>query len=431
MNLQELRQKLAALCDKQQGIVSAAMTEARGITDEEKTQFDALQIQIDGMDNIIKLAEKMEARDEALKKPIDGGNGPNVEIKDRAAEKPWKSHGEFLQAVHAAGQPGAMADVRLRYMDAASGASVGVPSDGGFLVQKQWETALLSLTHEVGQLASKCRNIPIGDGADGLRMNAVDETSRVNGGRWGGIVVYRRAEADAATASKPKFRQISIDLEDVVGLCYATDRLLRDATALEAVITQGFAEEFAFKLDEEIFEGDGAGKCLGFTNTPALVSVSKEVGQAAKSIVTKNLSKMWARFWPRSRANGIWFINADIEPQLDELAIIAGTGALEPRFVTYGPEGTLRIKGRPVVAIEHCKTLGTVGDIVLADLSQYLLIDKGAVQSASSIHVRFLYGENTFRFTYSVNGQPIWNSPMTPKNGTDTLSPFVALATRG
>ena len=84
-----------------------------------------------------------------------------------------------------------------------------------------------------------------------------------------------------------------------------------------------------------------------------------------------------------------------------------------------------RIKGRPVVPVEYCKTLGTVGDIILADMSQYAFIDKGGIQSASSIHVQFVAGETAFRFVYRCNGMPEWSSALTPLNGSsNTLSPF-------
>ncbi|MFA7462326.1 MAG: phage major capsid protein, partial [Anaerovoracaceae bacterium] len=144
----------------------------------------------------------------------------------------------------------------------------------------------------------------------------------------------------------------------------------------------------------------------------------------------ENLSKMWARLPARSRRNAIWLINQEVEPQLDTMSIVAGTAALEPRFVTYGPDGVLRIKARPVIAIEQADQLGAVGDIMLVDLNQYLLIDKGPMQSAASIHVRFIEDETTFRFVYRVNGQPIWNQPLTPYKGANTQSPFVALAAR-
>ena len=84
--------------------------------------------------------------------------------------------------------------------------------------------------------------------------------------------------------------------------------------------------------------------------------------------------------------------------------------------------------GRPVIETEYNPYLGTVGDILLASPSQYALITKGGVQSASSIHVNFVSDETAFRFVYRVDGQPIWASDVDAFDGTHTFSPFVALA---
>jgi HK97 family phage major capsid protein len=86
--------------------------------------------------------------------------------------------------------------------------------------------------------------------------------------------------------------------------------------------------------------------------------------------------------------------------------------------------------GRPVIPVEYCNTLGTAGDIVLCDLSQYLTVDKGAMETASSIHVRFIYDEMTFRFVMRFAGQSAWNAPLTPFKGTNTQSPFITLQSR-
>jgi hypothetical protein len=46
------------------------------------------------------------------------------------------------------------------------------------------------------------------------------------------------------------------------------------------------------------------------------------------------------------------------------------------------------------------------------------------------MHVAFLTDEMTFRITYRVDGEPIWNAPLTPYKGANTLSPFVTLQSR-
>jgi len=73
--------------------------------------------------------------------------------------------------------------------------------------------------------------------------------------------------------------------------------------------------------------------------------------------------------------------------------------------------------------------MGTVGDIVLASLSNYQAIQKGGIEAASSIHVQLLTDETVFRFVYRVDGAPTWGAALTPFKGSNTQSPFVALAT--
>ena len=161
-----------------------------------------------------------------------------------------------------------------------------------------------------------------------------------------------------------------------------------------------------------------------------MISVTKETGQTATTIVLENLYKMWARFPARNRGKAAWFINQDVEPQLDTIALAAGTSALEPRMVTYNNEGIMRIKGRPVTATEFNPTLGQVGDILLADMSEYLFWEKGGVQAASSIHVQFVTDETVFRFIYRCDGQTALASALSPYKGTNTQSPFIVTAIR-
>jgi len=187
-------------------------------------------------------------------------------------------------------------------------------------------------------------------------------------------------------------------------------------------------------IDDAIINGTGAGQPLGVLNSGCLVTVSKEAGQPAATILAENVIKMWARMWSKSRKNAVWFINQDIEPQLYTMSLAVGTGGIP----VYMPAGGLadapygRLMGRPVIPIEQCQTLGTLGDVILADLSQYMLADKGGIQAASSIHVRFVYDETTFRFVYRVDGQPVRASAITPYKGGagNSLSSFVVMETR-
>lgn len=427
MNMKKILEMKAKREDarlKAMAVLNKAEAEDRFLSEEEQKDIDKYEEEIRAWDESIGRAEKLlaiEPEDRSTEKP---------EVKPTPSkdnEKRFASFGEQLMAAYRAATPGGKVDERLTTR-AASGLNESTPSDGGFLVQQDFVTELLKKTYETGILASKVKKIPISTNANGMKINAIDEDSRANGSRWGGVQTYWEGEADEITASKPKFRQMELSLKKLTGLCYATDELLQDAAALEAVIRQAFAEEFGFKIDDAILSGSGEGEPLGILNSGAIVTVAKEASQT-DIITVENLIKMWNRLWSRSRANAVWYINQELEPYLYTLKIGDKPVYIPAGGLSEKPYGTLF--GRPVVPIEQCSAAGEVGDIILADIGQYLLIDKGGVKSASSIHVRFLYDENVFRFIYRVDGKPIWTKPLTPYKGSATVSPFVTLAKRG
>ena len=432
--ISQYREDITRLMKKVGDIDTKATTENRELTEAELSLKNEL---LDGVDELRKIVKTQE-RDERTRAELEApANAPlskprpqGARVEDREDKEKFRSLGQQLSAVIQAARPGGHADPRL-FRAAGSGLSESVPSDGGFLVQQDFATELLQDTFATGILASRCRRIPISGNANSLKINGIDETSRAST-RYGGIVGYWEDEADLKTKSKPKFRKIELNLKKLIGLCYATDELLQDAAALEGVIRQGFISEFGFLLDDAIVNGTGAAQPLGILNAGCLVSVAKETGQKATTIVAENIIKMYSRMFASSLGNAVWLVNQNTLPQLYMMSVSVGTGGA-PIFV---PQNSMsnspynQLLGRPIIPIEQAATLGTVGDIIFADLGGYLLAEKGGIQSDMSIHVRFLYDESVFRFVMRVDGQPVRAAALTPYKGTDTLSHFVALATR-
>lgn len=402
-----------------------------------ETTLPNLESQVKGvpMDEIEVKTIAEQAAQEAVKAYVASlptTNAGGVQVVKDEADQPFASLGEQLKAVmQFYTSNGMQSDRRLTGLKAL-GANEGVPSEGGFLVQTDFVAGLLKPMHDAGPFSSRVRRIPVSAGANGLTMNAVNETSRATGSRWGGVQGYRLAEAGTKLASKPAFRRMELRLKKYIVAAYATDELLQDQNALESVLRQAAGEEFDFMVNDDIMNGLGVAGPLGFMASHALVTVAKEAGQAADSIVPENIQKMFSRLHPRHRANAAWFINVDCEPQLNGMNLNMGVSAMPaympPGGLSSAPYATLL--GRPVIPTEFNATIGDLGDIVLADLSEYIMIEKGGVQSASSIHVQFMTDETTFRFVYRCDGQPAWNAPVTPYKGSNALSPFVTLAER-
>lgn len=433
--------------------------------------FETKKKEIEDLDKKIARAEDARSLSASLAQPVDNDDRHvesqplTLEVSsNRSERRSWNEHdylwharsqlpefrfnpqqhfrnlGELLVAVAAAANSRGMhVDGRLqrapsdgRITRGPSGAAEMDPSGGGFLVQTDFASAIFARAYDMGEILGAVQKIGISGNSNGIKIPGIDETSRTTGSRWGGVQSYWVAEAGTATPTKPKFRIIELDLKKLLANWYVTDELLQDAAVMNTIANQAFAEEIMFMTEDAIFRGSGAGQPLGFLNAPCTVSVAKESGQSAGTIVYDNIVKMWSRMWGRSRPNSAWYINQDVEPQLFTMSQVIGTAGvpvyLPANGISGSPYGTLF--GRPVVPVEYADTLGAVGDITLADFSQYVIADKNGVQAASSMHVAFLTDEMVFRITYRVDGEPLWHAPLTPFKGSATKSPFITLAAR-
>ena len=353
-----------------------------------------------------------------------------LDFKPRA-DNHYRSFGEQLQAVFSHySSKGSTTDPRL--VRAPTGAGEVDPTGGGFLVQVDFAAAIFMLAHDLGEVLSRVNKMPISPNANGIKIPGIDETSRATGSRWGGVSSTWVGEGTSVTPSKPKFRIVEFDLKKLMSVMYMSDELLQDSAALTSLASQAFSEEIMFMTEDAIFEGSGAGMPMGILKSPALITVPKTGGQAAGSVSKENVDQMWSRLWARSMKNAVWLINQDVIPQIQALNQTIGTSGqivyLPPGGLSGTPYSTLY--GREVIFTEYNPTVGAVGDILLADLSQYMLVDKNAIQAATSMHVAFLTDESVFRITYRVDGKPMWTQPLTPFKGSNTKSPFVAVVAR-
>jgi HK97 family phage major capsid protein len=306
----------------------------------------------------------------------------------------------------------------------ASGASEGVPADGGYLLEPTLVSEVMKPMHEEGPFTRSARRLPVSANSNYGWLNGVDETSRVTGSRWGGIQGYRLNEGGTKTASKPKFRRINWELKKYAAVVYGTDELLADAAMFSEVVNTGCREELVFMANDDVLNGSGVGGPQGILQSGALVGVTRT---DANKVQHADIVAMWQRMSPRSKANAAWYINSEVHPQLDALYFPGSTTSVLSPYVSYGQDGVMRIYGRPVIETEFNPALGTQGDILLADMREYLFWEKTNIEAATSIHVQFLTDETTFRFVYRCDGQTSMSSPITPYKGTLTQSGFISL----
>lgn len=356
----------------------------------------------------------------------------------------FKGMGDFALAVYARSVHG-FSDERLdRIGQYQAALDHNTPQTGGILLPPAHNTSIYN--HMMGartNLMALCDRYPLTANLS-IELTANAETSRVAGSRWGGVQSYWVEDGTAMTESQPKVRLLELRPRQLATMVKVTNTLLQNAAALEAFLDQAAADDQIQTINNAIMRGDGVGKPKGFLNSGSLVTVLKEGSQAAATILQGNVLKMWSRCLDEEMA--VWLVNRDAVPQVNAIAASGASGtipvmlATQDGFPTMAVPGPMMLQGRPMRRVEQCSTLGTIGDIILANMSGYALAYRArsegtvdgepAIEKAMSMHLEFDKNRTAFRYIIAVDGQTWLQSAITPEQGSNTLSHFIVTETR-
>lgn len=452
------RDRQAELNNASQAILARAEAESRDLTEAEVREVEGLSNEFESIENQIAVRERFSAQRATLDAPRgrqtavapteadienNAGDpappaprpGANARVYPTARATPggrngFRSLGEFANSVRHASVGSRDADPRLKNAAASTYGSEGTGADGGFAVPPDFATEISMKVFSEDSLIGRCDDMPTQTNSKTLPVDMTTPWDSASG-----IQAYWDGEAKAMTQSKPQLEEETFKAHKLHCLVPMTEELLEDAPAMGSYLYKKAPEKMDYAISDKIVRGTGAGMPLGFMNSPCFVSVAAEGGQAANSIVTSNVSKMWSRMPVQSRTSAIWLINPDAEPQLDQLTVGQYPVYLGPGGIADSPYG--RMKGRPVIPHQVCATLGSLGDIMLVDLKQYLALkkigggrDANGFKAETSIHLWFDQDLVAFKFTFRLGGQPWWSKATSPANGSNAQSPFIGLAAR-
>ncbi len=472
---QEANAALTAARDK-------AKAEGRALSAEETKAQDDFDVRLKAQDDEIAIEERLLERERRYGSaapardpnapPIPGsGPQPRVDVEDpnfvKDPRKGFASSREFLAAALAESghrDRESIEDERLRYLAQAPSredrkvagedlsfllpiaftprhlATVGsdeageyADTYGGFSVVAQRLAPRPLLGFEGDPTAGRTEMLPMT--APSVEIEAATDknhTSSVSAG----LTVTRKPETVAADPSRMAREMITLKAAGLYGLSYVSEILLADSPAtFVARLDNGFRNQFAAYMLNEKLRGTGGDQYLGVLTAlesaglGPTVTIAKESGQAADTIVADNVIKMRAQCW--GYGNAVWLANHDTYPQNAKLAVPIGVGGstliYQQSIAEDRPDMLL---GRPIFYTEYASTLGDLGDIGLYNFSQLLEGLYQPLQSAESVHVRFVNHERAFKFWLRNCGAPAWRVPLTPAKSASKLSPFVVLAAR-
>lgn len=304
---------------------------------------------------------------------------------------------------------------------------------GDFLIPVEYAAGILDFASQSNPFMQMASKYPLKGNSFSLKY--YKSKNRTSANFYGGVVSYWVEEGNAPTASDMQFGKIDFRLHDLAMLIAATNDMIEDAPeAVSGIINKAFGARLGYDLENSFLNGNGAGQPLGILNSGAKINQAKKTSQAAATIVSENLISMRNRLPNESKKNAVWIYASDAAVAIQNCKIGEST------FPAFIPAGALSanqtldtVLGRPAYESEHLSSaLGTSGDIILVDPTQYGVAYKGTFTPSveSSAHLYFDSNKTAFRLVFRVDGQPLWDTYITPAQGSVTKSPIVTLETR-
>ena len=354
---------------------------------------------------------------------------------------PFKSYGEYLTCIWKASKynewdprlkaaqiriPGELVpafDMKNGWMDESKAMTEAVGADGGFGVFPEYRSDMFQLTEFTRYVRGRALVIPMR--ARQIIFPALDQTGSTAGiaNMYGGVVPTWTEEATSKTETQPSLRQLELIAHKLALYSEASDELLADsAIGLVALLTKLFGSAIANEEEWTFINGTGAGQPLGI-NHVSCNATYRQTRAAANAISIVDVFNMLSHFMGQTP---IWLAHQSTMPQILQLNGPAGNAS----YVWIGngrDQMPTTLMGYPIFFIENTVTLGSEGDLILADWSKYVIGDRQATTIETSKHFKFQSDLTAWRAIHRVAGRPWLSTTFTLRDGTTEVSPFVIL----
>jgi len=238
-------------------------------------------------------------------------------------------------------------------------------------------------------------------------------------------------EGGTINVETAKIRQVLLKANKLALIVAISRELLEDGDAVGVAreFESAMAAALAARIDAAVFStGQGSGSPLSILNSPALVEAPEQGGQSG-GLVYENLLSVLERLTPESATRYVWFASPTTIPALFRLSYVVGTAGVAPTGVFSSENGRYTLFGRPLFLSAKLPTLGTRGDIVAVDPSQYIVGVRAGIMVQRSEHALFGTDQTAIKATVRFDGRPAWPSSRTDSDGV-VRSPFVTVETR-
>ena len=364
-----------------------------------------------------KLTEKELA--EIIKKQVTDAIKPYLKVERPKGEtgskdEPiFKTFGDFMQSV--------IRHDKLLAEYCEKTLSMDSDPAGGYLVPEKWLPGILKVASEDGIVRSRATVIPAGSPPDAeLNIPVLNQAGAASHDMFSGVWMTWTNEGGAKADKEPEFDSIKLAPEEYSASTILTDKIIRNAPALEAFVKAIYSRAQVAFEDQHFLTGTGVNQPLGIINSPAYIQAART---GAGAIVFADIMLIMAQIIPGGKYE--WVISRSAYAQIVNLVDAAGNTIFIGGDITKSVPD--RLLGYPIKWTFRVPALGAVGDISIMDMSYYLIKDGFGPAFDTSKHVYFVSNKTVLKMFANVDGQPWLNGTITAEDAATEISPFVGL----
>lgn len=385
----ELRQKRAALVERQRELVNNADEEKRDLSTEEVQEYDKLNADFDALTTEIGEAEKQDEirsqlrdREALMKERVDSREfRAALETKKNGSPLAGEEYREAYDTYLRQGRNGLYAD-EIRALQ------VGTDSEGGYTVPDEFNKQLIEALYDVNVMRPMCTVISSSNGTMEIPV-----VSSQGAAAW-------TAEEGAYNEADDAFGQVTLSAYKLTRIIKVSEELLNDsAFNLQSHLSGSFANAFGGAEETAFVTGDGSGKPTGITASAGTGVTAAATG----AITTDEIIELYHSLKRQYRSKARFMMNDATALAIRKLKDSDNQYLWQPGLQAGEPD---RLIGKPVVISHDMATMAASAKAVLfADFSYYWIADRTGRTFQRLNELYAANGQVGFRASQRVDGK--------------------------
>jgi HK97 family phage major capsid protein len=293
-------------------------------------------------------------------------------------------------------------DLLAKQVKAITGMSEGVNADGGFTVPVEYASTVIEFAIQQSAILSSVYRVPMkSNSAKWPRLAQTDDSF------FGGFAFDWIDEGTTKSNHKVTFEQVTFTAHKAAALCVLTDELIEDSLInIVNYITALASRAWMYELENVVIDGSGVGQPLGISNDPVVVAnaVARTSAGAVSDTDLYNLEGAMNENF----TNLSWMLRRSTLTKIRSLKDTTGQPIFHENWGSFGstPTRIPTILSYPFHVSRNVSSIGHRGDIILGDLSHYMLAMRKEMSIDVSPYPYFTTDETVLRFVARIDGKP-------------------------